>query len=108
MQWGEGGTRSVWDPRPQPINTPGLRRYSRRFQWATRWEGPTQERSLPLPLALASLVLGSRRSETGLFEIGFGELARADRGHEALFTRRRGAERFASRGPIATTVSLLR
>src|SRR5215831_17028837 len=89
MQWGEGGTRSVWDPRPQPINTPGLRRYSRRFQWATRWEGPTQERSLPLPLALASLVLGSRRSETGLFEIGFGELARARHGHETRQTRGR-------------------
>jgi hypothetical protein len=28
-------------------------------------------------LALASLVLGSRRSETGLFEVGFAELARA-------------------------------
>jgi len=31
MQWGEGGTRSVWDPRPQPINTPGLRRYFSAF-----------------------------------------------------------------------------
>jgi hypothetical protein len=40
-----------------------------------------------VPLALASLVLGSRRSETGLFEIDSGELARVRRGHETRATR---------------------
>jgi hypothetical protein len=48
----------------------------------------TPERSIPL--ALASLVLGSRRSETGLCEIGSGELARVRRGHEAHFARDAG------------------
>jgi hypothetical protein len=51
----------------------------------------TQQRSVPL--ALASLVLGSRRSETVLFEIGYGGLARVRRGMGP-----------ARRGPIGTTV----
>ncbi len=42
------------------------------------------------PLALASLALGPRRSETGLREIGSGELARVRRGHETGATRARG------------------
>jgi hypothetical protein len=50
------------------------------------------------PPALASLVLGSRRSETGLYEIDSGDLARVRRGHE---TR-------ATRTTDRTTVSLLR
>jgi hypothetical protein len=48
------------------------------------WE-EQQQRSVPL--ALASLVLGSRRSEAGLFEIDSGELARMRRGHETHATR---------------------
>jgi PAS domain-containing protein len=42
------------------------------------------------PLALASLVLGSRRSETSLCEIDSGELARVRRGHEAHSRATRG------------------
>jgi hypothetical protein len=70
------------DPRPQQRDSPVAREHARRFQWATRWEGPTQERSV----SLASLALDSRsrRSETGLFEVGSGELAGARRGREAL------------------------
>ena len=67
---------------------------AQRFQVGHALGRPTQERSVPL--ALASLVLGSRRSETSLCEIGSGELARVRRGHEARATR---ADR--------TTVSLL-
>jgi hypothetical protein len=81
------GTRGLGQQRPRPV------RSTRQISDPLRREGDplrcgrsTQQRSVPL--ALASLVLGSRRSETGLFEIGFGELARARRGHEALFTRR--------------------
>jgi hypothetical protein len=42
-----------------------------------------------VPLALALLVLGSRRSETGLREIDSGELARVRRGHETRATQGR-------------------
>jgi hypothetical protein len=58
----------------------GLQKLSAFSKWATRWKRPTQERSVPL--ALVSLVLGSRRSETGLCEIGSGELARVRHRHE--------------------------
>jgi hypothetical protein len=86
MQWAAMGP-GLGQQRPRPV------RSTRQISDPLRREGDplrcgrsTQQRSVPL--ALASLVLGSRRSETGLFEIGFGELARARRGHEALFTRR--------------------
>ena len=87
MQWGEEG--------PPPYGTRGLSQSTPLGSADTlgvsngprAGKDPTQERSLPL--ALASLVLGSRRSETGLFEIGFGELARARHGHETRQTRGR-------------------
>jgi hypothetical protein len=60
------------------LNAPGPLRYGR----------STQQRSVPL--ALASLVLGSRRSETGLCEIGSGELVEVRRGHETRATRADG------------------
>jgi hypothetical protein len=73
-------------PKPQQGDTPGLRRHARRFQRTLRREGPAQEPSVPRDLAGARL--GSRRSETGPFEVGFEELARVRRGHEAHFTWR--------------------
>jgi len=63
-------------------------------KWATRWEGPTQERSAPL--ALASLGSGPDRPLIGLFKSSTGTLGIWDGQHEARAT-----------GPIGATVSLL-
>jgi hypothetical protein len=68
-------------PKPSRVVMPVFRRREPAF-------GPAERRSVPL--ALASLVLGSRRSETGLCEIGSGELPSVRRGHEAHFARDAG------------------
>ena len=73
------GTRGLGKSRRRGSQTP------RHFLFDVRQKGPVQQ--CLVPLALAWLVLGSRRSETGLCEIGSGELARGRRGHETRATR---------------------
>jgi len=54
--------------------------------------GGTHAGAFSPPSSLA-LVLGSRRSETGLLEIGSGEIVRARRGHDTCATAERNASR---------------
>ena len=70
---------SIWDPAAHFDGPAALR----------LWDPTPQTKA---PLALASLVLGSRR-KTGLCEIGYGEFARR-RGHETRAPRARPGQRF--------------
>jgi hypothetical protein len=93
-----GFGKPLWQPATHDIPAPRARKGRVSAQAA---DGPighqrTCRRNKPpaLPVehasstvSIAPLVLGSRRSETGLCEIGAGELARARRGHETRATR---------------------
>jgi hypothetical protein len=62
----------------------------------------------PADTQVASLDSGPDRPLLGFFQIQFWNAWDMDGEHEAHFARRSGAERFASHGPMGTTVSLLR
>jgi len=83
-QWGERGSAPYWDQRPSANQHPGPADAPGVSKWATRWEGPTQERSVPSRPRWRSARVPQRSRS---FCNRFGELARARRGHGALFTR---------------------
>jgi len=83
-QWGERGSAPYWDQRPSANQHPGPADAPGVCKWATRWEGPTQERSVPSRPRWRSARVPQRSRS---FCNRFGELARARRGHGALFTR---------------------